>query len=126
MNLDGSSSEEDPHIVEAKRRSRIFNTGSRQCPYAADFKSGQTGTVQISNGDLVTATFGKEEEAEIDHPGASRHHGQIWVSLSDMQPGVYAGERVQFRLYAERKGLGGENWSEGARACREILQRNIV
>ena len=25
-NMDGSSSEEDPHIVEAKRRSMIFNT----------------------------------------------------------------------------------------------------
>ena len=103
----------------------MLGSGSRQCSYAASFKSGQTGTVQISNGDLVTATFGKEEEAEIDHPGASRHHGQIWVSLSDMQPGVYAGDRVSFHLYTERKGLGGEDWSEGARACREILQRNI-
>ena len=97
--------------------------------------------MQISNGDLVTettwqrhvaksfqnqqATFRKEEEAEIDHPGASQHHGQIWVSLNDMETGVYAGNRVSFHLYTERKGLGGEDWSEGARACREILHRNI-
>ena len=78
--------------------------------------------MQISNGDLVTATFGKEEEAEIDHPGASRHRGQIWVSLSDMQPGVYAGERVQFHLYTERKGLGGRRLERGS----EGMQRNTA
>ena len=67
-------------------------------PAGTNGQSGQTGTVQISNGDLVTATFRKEEEVEIDHPGASRHHGQIWVSLNDMEPGVYAGDRVSLGI----------------------------
>ena len=113
-------------VIRGSSTAKLGWNHSAESQAGTNGQSGQTGAVQISNGDLVTATFRKEEEAEIDHSGASRHHGQLWVSLSDMQPGVYAGERVQFRLYTERKGLGGEDWSEGTRACREIPQRNIV
>jgi len=54
-------------------------------------------------------------DVSIDHPAAMKHHGDVFVHVSDVIGGskFESGEKVQFIVYADKSGLGAEE-------CRRI------
>eukprot|EP00928_Gymnodinium_smaydae_P003861 TRINITY_DN11367_c0_g2_i2.p1 TRINITY_DN11367_c0_g2~~TRINITY_DN11367_c0_g2_i2.p1 ORF type:complete len:777 (-),score=163.48 TRINITY_DN11367_c0_g2_i2:195-2432(-) len=79
-------------------------------------------------GNLKTWQRGKDggfgwivPDRAIEHPAARRHRGEIFVSAADVTPGLLAGVRVEFRLYADDNGLGAAECCPAFSSCEGTL-----